>query len=118
MSAATTDQAARLRRPPVAHRVESAEKRRQRLSTGGLIAVVGVLLLIGLGSTTGEAQFALSDAFDEIQLPTLAVPGLATVAVCAVVCLLARPPSSPGGCGAGCPRWSARSPGARCWSAS
>ena len=69
--------------------VESAEKRRQRLSTGGLIGVVGVLLLIGLASTSGQAQFALSDAFDEVQLPTLTAPGLATVAVCAVLCLVA-----------------------------
>ena len=55
---------------PAATHVESAEKRRQRLSTGVLIAVVGVLLLIGLGSTTGAARFALSDAFDAVQLPT------------------------------------------------
>ena len=70
-------------------RVEAAEKRRQRISTGVLIGVVGVLLLIGLASTTGQARFALSNAFDEVQLPTVALPGLATVAVCAVLCLLA-----------------------------
>ncbi len=74
--------------PATAQRVESREKRRQRLSTGGLIAVVGILLLIALGSTTGSARFALSDAFDAVQLPTLTVPGFGTVAVCAVVCLL------------------------------
>ena len=39
---------------PSKHRVESKEKRRQRLSTGGLIAVIGVLLLVALGSTTGD----------------------------------------------------------------
>ncbi len=54
-----------------------------------LIGVVGLLLLVALTSTTGSAQFALSDAFDEIQLPTITVPGLATVAVCAVLCLAA-----------------------------
>lgn len=70
-------------------RVESAEKRRQRLSTGVLIAVVGLLLLLAIGSTSGQARFALSNAFDEVQLPTVALPGLATVAVCAVLCLLA-----------------------------
>jgi simple sugar transport system permease protein len=68
--------------------VESAEKRRQRRSTGILIAVVGVLLLILLVSTTGAARFALSDAFDPVQLPTVSVPGLPTVAICAVLCLL------------------------------
>ncbi len=73
---------------PGVERVESVEKRRQRLSTGGLVAVVGVLLVVGLGSTTGAARFALSDAFDEVQLPTVAVPGFPTVAVCAVLCLV------------------------------
>jgi len=71
------------------HFVESAEKRRQRLSTGVLIAVVGVILLALLRSTSGSADFALSDAFDAVQLPTVALPGLATVASCAVLCLLA-----------------------------
>jgi simple sugar transport system permease protein len=87
MSAVATDQ--RALAVPSAERVESKEKRRQRLSTGGLIAVVGILLLVGLGSTTGVARFALSDAFDEVQLPTVTAPGFATVAVCAVLCLLA-----------------------------
>ena len=74
---------------PAAKRVESAEKRRQRISTGVLIGVVGVLLLIGLGSTSGTARFALSDAFDEVQLGTIGVPGFGTVAICAVLCLVA-----------------------------
>lgn len=69
--------------------VESAEKRRQRLSTGILIGVVGVLLLILLPSTTGVARFALSDAFDEVQLPTVSLPGVATLLVCAVLLLAA-----------------------------
>ena len=101
------------------HRVESKEKRRQRLSTGGLIAVIGVLLLIALASTTGDARFALSDAFDEVQLPTLTVPGVATVAICAVLCLLPRggfpkrADAGPDGGG----RWNGRR-AARSWSAS
>ena len=74
MSTATTDRASAV---PNEQRIESKEKRRQRLSTGGLIAVVGVLLLVALGSTSGVARFALSDAFDEVQLPTLTVPGVA-----------------------------------------
>jgi ABC-type uncharacterized transport system permease subunit len=69
--------------------VESGEKRRQRLSTGVLIGIVGLLLLLALGSTTGVARFALSDAFDEVQLPTVPLPGVATVVVCAVLCLAA-----------------------------
>lgn len=68
---------------------ESAEERRQRYSAGVLIIVAGALLLIFLLSTQGEAKFALSNAFDEVQLPTLAIPGVATVAVCGVLCLLA-----------------------------
>jgi general nucleoside transport system permease protein len=75
--------------PATAETVEAPERRRQRISTGVLIAVVGVLLLVALGSTTGQARFALSDAFDEVQLPTVPLPGVATVAVCAVLCLVA-----------------------------
>ena len=77
--------------PPQAEaaQLETPQKRRQRISTGVLIAVVGALLLIGLASTTGRARFALSDAFDEVQLPTVTVPGFATVMVCALLCLAA-----------------------------
>ncbi len=74
---------------PSATRFEAAEKRRQRLSTGVLIGAVGVLLLVGLASTSGTARFALSDAFDEVQLGTIGMPGFGTVASCAVLCLLA-----------------------------
>lgn len=75
--------------PAEVHFVESAEKRRSRLSTGILIGVVGLILLGLLASTRGTAKFALSDAFDAVQLPTVKLPGLITVAVCAVLCLLA-----------------------------
>ncbi|HEY5845743.1 MAG TPA: ABC transporter permease [Microlunatus sp.] len=71
------------------HYVEAAEKRRQRISTGVLIAVVAVVLLILIPTTAGSARFALSDAFAEVQLPTLTVPGVVTVAVCAVLALAA-----------------------------
>jgi general nucleoside transport system permease protein len=71
------------------HYVEAAEKRRQRISTGVLIAVVAVVLLILIPTTSGSARFALSDAFDEVQLPTLTVPGVATLAVCGVLALAA-----------------------------
>ena len=69
--------------------IESGEKRRQRISTGVLIAVVGVLLLVLLPSTTGMARFALSDAFDEVQLPTVSLPGVVTVLACALLLLAA-----------------------------
>jgi ABC-type uncharacterized transport system permease subunit len=72
-----------------AEQVETSQKRRQRISTGVLIAVVGVLLLIGLVSTTGSARFALSDAFDEVQLPTVILPGFTTVLVSGLLCLAA-----------------------------
>jgi simple sugar transport system permease protein len=84
---APTAEHARPEQPGSAY-VESAEKRRQRRSTGILILVVGVLLLILLVSTTGAARFALSDAFDPVQLPTVTMPGLPTVAICAVLCLV------------------------------
>ena len=69
--------------------LETPGRRRQRISTGILIAVVGVLLLIGLASTNGNARFALSDAFDEVQLPTVTVPGFTTVLICGLLCLAA-----------------------------
>ncbi|WP_152362930.1 ABC transporter permease subunit [Microlunatus speluncae] len=74
---------------PTAQRAESPAKRRQRYSAGVLIILAGALLLFFLFSTQGSARFALSNAFDAVQLPTLAVPGFATVAVCGVLCLLA-----------------------------
>lgn len=69
--------------------VESTADRRQRLSTGALIVVVGVVLAFLIFSTTGSASFALSNAFDAVQLPTVAIPGLPTVIICAVLCLVA-----------------------------
>ena len=45
--------------------------------------------MIGLPSTTGSARFALSDAFDAVQLPTVTLPGFTTVLVCALLCLAA-----------------------------
>ena len=74
---------------PTVTYVEAAEKRRQRISTGVLIAVVAVVLLILMPTTSGSARFALSDAFDVVQLPTLTVPGIVTVAICAVLALAA-----------------------------
>lgn len=67
---------------------ESAEDRIQRISTGVLIALMGVILLVLTTSTSGIAQFALSDFFAKVKLPTISVPGLPMVIICAVLCLL------------------------------
>lgn len=69
--------------------LESADARRARLSTGALIVVSG-LLLLGLFFRVGSvANFALSNAFDEVQLPTIALPAAPVVMVCALLCLAA-----------------------------
>ncbi|MGA4509030.1 ABC transporter permease subunit [Propionibacteriaceae bacterium G1746] len=68
---------------------ESHEARTHRYSLGGLFAVLGVLMVWLSTSTTGTAQFALSNAFDEVQLPTFSLPGLPVVIACAVVLLAA-----------------------------
>jgi general nucleoside transport system permease protein len=85
----TIDTVDRTASRPEAAPLETPGRRRQRISTGILIAVVGVLLLVGLASTNGNARFALSDAFDEVQLPTVTVPGFTTVLVCGLLCLAA-----------------------------
>ena len=95
--------------PTEAARVETPQKRRQRRSTGVLIAVIGVLLLVGLASTRGSARFALSDAFDPVQLPTVTMPGFATVFVCALLCLAASA-TCPAGCVDNGRRWPGRWP--------
>ncbi|QDP95653.1 ABC transporter permease [Microlunatus elymi] len=68
-------------------RVEAPAARRQRLTTGSLICLVGVLLLILVPFTHGSARFALSDAFDPVQLPTIVLPGMPIVLICALLCL-------------------------------
>lgn len=69
--------------------VEAKEDQVQRISTGVLLAVVGLLLVWGAFGTQGVAKIALSDYFDAIKLPTVALPGVLTVVVCAVLVLLA-----------------------------
>lgn len=68
---------------------ESAAARRSRLTTGALVTLFGLLLLGLAFATKGTARFALSDAFDAVQLPTLSVPGLPTVLLCGLLTLLA-----------------------------
>lgn len=67
--------------------VESPAKRRQRRSSGALIAIVGLLLGIGALTSTGNARIALSDAFDAVKLPTVELPAVPVVAMCAAILL-------------------------------
>lgn len=76
-------------RTEAARQIEAPEDRIQRLSTGTLLGVVGLLLVWATFNTNGDATIALSDAFDAVQLPTVVLPGTLTVAVCAVLALLA-----------------------------
>lgn len=68
---------------------ESRDSRRSRLSTGSLLAAFGLVLAWLVTQTHGDVSFALSDFFDEVQLPTFTGPGLPVVATGAAVCLLA-----------------------------
>lgn len=70
-------------------RVEPPAARRQRLTTGALVILVGLVLFALLTSTSGVARFALSDAFDVVQLPTVSIPGVPVVIICAVLCVAA-----------------------------
>lgn len=67
--------------------VESPAKRRQRLSSGALIAIVGLLLGIAALTSTGTSRIALSDAFDEVKLPTIELPAVPVVGLAAAVLL-------------------------------
>jgi simple sugar transport system permease protein len=69
--------------------LESPDARRARLSTGWLIVVAGIFLLIASFSAGATATFALSDAFDTVQLPSVAVPAGQVVLVTALLCLAA-----------------------------
>ena len=64
---------------------ESRAARRARLSTGGLLVGLGVLLAILSFRARGDAAFALSDAFAAVPLPTIVVPGMATALVCGLI---------------------------------
>ncbi|MBB1484562.1 ABC transporter permease [Tessaracoccus sp. MC1865] len=68
-------------------KVESPEAKAQRLSTGTLIAVMGVALLVMAFTVNKSGRIALSDAFSEVQLPTLELPGTATVLIAALLVL-------------------------------
>jgi len=66
---------------------ESVGARRLRWSTGVLVGLLGLGLLVLVPQTSGVARFALSGYFDAVKLPELAVPGLPLVIIGAVVCL-------------------------------
>ncbi|SDD80529.1 ABC transporter permease [Auraticoccus monumenti] len=76
-------------RPLQPARLESREERTHRLSVGVLVVVVGLVLAVLTFSTSGTARFALSNVFDEVQLPTFGLPGVPVVVLCALACLLA-----------------------------
>ncbi|MFZ1411223.1 MAG: ABC transporter permease [Micropruina sp.] len=68
---------------------ESADGRRARLAIGSLLLVAAALLGFLTLSANGIADFALSDAFAAVQLPTISFPGVPVVATSAFLCLLA-----------------------------
>lgn len=67
--------------------VESPEARSQRISTGVLLVVLGAALLLMAFTVSKPGAIALSDAFSEVQLPTIQLPGTATVLICALLVL-------------------------------
>lgn len=67
--------------------IESPDARRARLSTGWLITVIGVLLGVLSFSAGQSATFALSDAFDTTQLPSITVPAGPVVILTALLSL-------------------------------
>ena len=68
---------------------EAPEDRSHRYSMGVLLGLVAVLLLWLSFVSKGSASFSLSDQFAEVKLPTITVPAMATVLVCAILCALA-----------------------------
>lgn len=68
---------------------ESRAARRARLSTGALLTALGILMAVLAVRTRGAASYALSNAFDPVPLPTVVLPGLPTVILCAVLTLVA-----------------------------
>ncbi|MFT3887388.1 MAG: ABC transporter permease [Arachnia sp.] len=71
----------------VTRRVESPEARAQRISTGVLVTVIGAILAVMAFTVHKSGVLALSDAFDEVQLPKITVPGTPTVLISALLVL-------------------------------
>ena len=55
--------------------VESPEGRSTRIAAGILLALLGVLLVVMAFTANPTGKIALSDAFADVQLPTIEVPG-------------------------------------------
>lgn len=69
--------------------LESREARNTRISTGILIGIFGLLLFAAGFGTRGDARFRLVDVDATAQLPIITLPGMATVFICALICLAA-----------------------------
>lgn len=70
-----------------AERVESPQARGQRLSVGTLVTLLGVILLFMAFTVNKSGAIALSDALADVKLPTIELPGTATVLVCSLLVL-------------------------------
>jgi len=68
---------------------ESSEARWHRHSMGVLIGLITVLLAGLSFATHGRVSFSLSDQGAAVVLPTITLPGFATVLVCTICCLAA-----------------------------
>ena len=73
----------------VAERVESPQAKAQRLSIGVLVTLLGAILVFMAFTVNKTGRIALSDALAEVKLPTLEVPGTATVLISGLIVLAA-----------------------------
>ena len=69
--------------------VESPEGRSTRIAAGILLALLGVLLVVMAFTANPTGNIALSDAFADVQLPTIEVPGPPLLLVFALFTLAA-----------------------------
>ncbi|WP_130874471.1 ABC transporter permease [[Pseudopropionibacterium] massiliense] len=69
--------------------VESPEGRSTRMAAGILLTLLGVLLVVMAFTANPTGRIALSDAFADVQLPTIEVPGLPVLLLLALLTLAA-----------------------------
>ena len=67
--------------------VESPEGRSTRMAAGILLTLLGVLLVVMAFTANPTGRIALSDAFADVQLPTIEVPGLPVLLFLALLTL-------------------------------